>query len=202
MGSSICGLRSRRGIEVELDHRFAEGAQGEFHQFKVLAGKGDADDGDGQQQGENDMDQGRIEAAADEPDAITKDRETAHAAPPGHYRSTKGRKHQAGQLEALEAKRNPHEGYAQHQPADQVAQGREQPAADEPDNIAEEVHGRKIGLYVIRPANASYGHTRRLWPTIYPFASTTLVQKAGNQCTRMDRVAFAAPSGKRSWTLR
>jgi len=52
MGNSICGLRSRRGIEVELGHRFAKGAQREFHQFEVLAGEGDTDDGDEEQGGE------------------------------------------------------------------------------------------------------------------------------------------------------
>ena len=55
------------------DQGFPQGYQGQFHQFEMLAGKGDAGDGDTKYNSADDISNGGEEAAADEPDEVTEE---------------------------------------------------------------------------------------------------------------------------------
>lgn len=58
---------------------FSKGHQRNFYELKMLAGKRNADDGDKKQQAENNMADGDPQAAANDPENIQQQRQTAAA---------------------------------------------------------------------------------------------------------------------------
>lgn len=116
---------------------FAERHQGQFHQFQMLACEGDTDDRDHEQRGKQQVDEGGVEAAEDKPDDIANDGETAHGASGGNDLAAERPQFEPREFKALHSEGDADDGDAQDDAADDIADGREEAAADQPDEIAE-----------------------------------------------------------------
>lgn len=87
----------------------------------MLPGEGDTDDGDGEEEGKYEVDEGRIEAAADQPDDIAEQGQAAAGAGSGYYFLSEGEQRYACQFKALEAEGKPDDRKTEYDPAEQVA---------------------------------------------------------------------------------
>ena len=127
-------------MKDSADHIAAEGHEGKFHEFEVLAGEGNTDDGDKEYKGKHQVYEGCVEATAKQPDDIAKEWKAACATLFGHYLFAERPKHYSCEFEALQAPGYAHYGNAQYEAANNVADGRQEAAEDEPDEVSYQIH--------------------------------------------------------------
>ena len=87
------------------------------------------------------MHQCRVQAAAKQPDDIGQQRQAARIGRIALHLPAKREQHQPRQLKTLQAPGYAHYRNAQHNAAKKITQRCKKAAEDEPDEIAEEVHG-------------------------------------------------------------
>ena len=110
----------------------------------MLAGKGNPDYSDRQQQPENNMTDGQPDAAAEKPDQIQHQADTAAAGSRVNCHAPKRPQYKCRQLKTLQPERNANDGGTKHHTANAIKQGRIQAAEKQPDQIANRVHHLKI----------------------------------------------------------
>ena len=134
----------------------AEGGEGEGRQFQVLYGEGDADDGKGEEHGEECMREHDPDAADDQPDDVHERGETPGRSRPVGDFPAEGEQRQERQLDALDAERDADDREAQYDAADQVFKENEYPAEHDPDDVADKAHS--VLLILVSLSLRIYGH--------------------------------------------
>lgn len=108
----------------------------------MLPGKRYTDDRDEQDGGKYQVYKSSVQSAAEQPNDIGKQRETAGAAGLGHDLLAEGPQYDGSQFKTLQSPGQADDCNAQYQPTKQVAQGRPEAAEHEPDKIADQIHGK------------------------------------------------------------
>jgi hypothetical protein len=131
------GFMGEQGLAY---HLFPEGHEGNRDEFEVLGGKGEPDDGDGEEEPEKEVDEGGVKPSAKEPDDVEQGRQTTGGGGSAHDLLTKGPEYQVGQFETLKAKGNADDRTAEQKTADNISQGGKEASAYHPDEISQQVH--------------------------------------------------------------
>ena len=90
----------------------AEGHERDFDHLKMLAGEGNTNDGNEQQQAKKDVANGHPQTAKEDPEQVHGQGEAATVGTIADHALTKGPEHEHAQLEALQAKGNADDGKA------------------------------------------------------------------------------------------
>ena len=115
----------------------AKGEESQGDEFNVLFGEGDAYDGDGEDDGRQEMGQGDPPAKKQQPDDVEEDAQGAVGVFAFDDFLAEGSERSNTDLDRLDAERNADNGHAEQEPAENIAHGGHQPAEDQPDDIAE-----------------------------------------------------------------
>ena len=110
----------------------------------MLTGEGNTDDRNAKQEGEDQVDNRCIQAAADDPDDIAQDGQASYRAACGDYLSAERPENETGDLEALQAERDADDRQAKDESSEDVSESCCETAEDKPDEVADEVHALKI----------------------------------------------------------
>jgi hypothetical protein len=121
--------------------------QRELYQLEMLSGEGYSNDGNGEEEGENEMHQRGVQAAAEQPNDITKKIDAPHAMPRGHDLLAERPKHQPRKLETLHPKWDPDHRQAKHKPTDNVPHRGKESATDQPYKVSYKIHWLKIPIF-------------------------------------------------------
>jgi len=90
----------------------AEGHERDFDHLKMLAGEGNTNDGNEQQQAKKDVANGHPQTAKEDPEQVHGQGEAATVGTIADHALTKGPEHEHAQLEALQAEGNADDGKA------------------------------------------------------------------------------------------
>ena len=123
-----------------------EGQQGQGNQFEMLFGKGDADDGDGENQSRYQMDDHDLPSEKDGPDDVEQQVDAAPGVAGFNDRFAKGREGGNAEFDRLHTEGDADDGEAEQQPAQDVTQTSEKAAEDKPNDIAETGQGEAPGV--------------------------------------------------------
>ena len=135
------GITSYRSV-----YFFSKGEDRADGHLEVLHAPGDAHDGDAEQQAEDQVEDGDLPPAEQDPDEVHHHRHAARLVGTVHQLMAERPEGVGPQFEKLDAKGDADDGDAQHEPHDVVNQGDDESAQDEPEDVAEELHGTKIRI--------------------------------------------------------
>src|SRR5579863_1092032 len=113
----------------------------------MLSGEGYSNDRDTKQEGENQVDQRGVQAAAEEPNDITKKIDASHTVGCRHYPFAKRPEHQTCDLETLQPEWDPDHGQTKHKPADNIPHRGKESATDQPYKVSYKIHWLKIPIF-------------------------------------------------------
>lgn len=129
--------KGQRKISGGLDHFCAERRQRQTGNLEKLFAEGNADDGDAPDNSAQQIAQSHGDAEEKNPDDIGNQGRRAATVNDILLEGTEG---QTGKFEALASVRNPDDGDAPDQPGKPPRQSAQEPAEDEPENIADCFH--------------------------------------------------------------
>ena len=123
-----------------LPYLFSTGQNRWKDHLEVLKAEGDAHDGDAEQQPEHQVKHGNLPPAQQDPDDVHDNRQAVGLIGAVHQFMAERPEGVSPQFEQLHAKRNTDDGDAHHQTDDEVDDGNQDAAKDEPENVAECFH--------------------------------------------------------------
>lgn len=121
----------------------------------MLLRKRDPDDGEKQQDAQRDMPEREAEPAAEDPDDVAEQRQAATRGGRSLHALAEGREHGRRQLEQLQAPGNAHDGAAQEKAAEEVGEKGKEAAEEQPQDVAQQVHGQCVVGGAHKLANSS-----------------------------------------------
>lgn len=127
----------QKGLSSGAFQFIAEWEQRHRNHLEVLHGKGNADDGDGEDEAGKDVRQRDFPAKQQQPQDVKAHRQTALPAVFGADGFAERQQRRPGNLQGRQPERNADDRQAQQNPADGIAQRSQQPTYDQPENIAE-----------------------------------------------------------------
>ncbi len=124
-------------VLVGVQHFSAEGHEAQGGHFKQLDAERDADDGDAEACADDGIENRSPKTCANDPNDVRDQRGCPAAV--GDVLS-KGRKRQLREFEALPSERDADDGDVEDDADDDPKNGRDKPAADDPDDVADGTH--------------------------------------------------------------
>jgi hypothetical protein len=106
----------------------------------MLAGEGDADDGEEEQETEDKVADGEPESTEDQPDDIQQKTQTTSGGRAAYGFTSKRPEYKAGEFEALKSEGYTNDGQAEGEATYHIKYGSIEPAKDQPDQVAECIH--------------------------------------------------------------
>lgn len=122
----------------------AEWDEGNLHELEVLSGEGDADDGDGEDDAEDEVQDGDVGAAEADPEDVHEDGQAAGLIGLEADVPAERKKRKARYLHGLQPKRNSYDGDHKYKAADEVEHGEDDAPEQKPENVSECRHGKKL----------------------------------------------------------
>lgn len=125
-----------RKASVPLYQPLPKRHQADFYKLKMLSAERYADDTDIQQYTKYDMRDSSPQPAAQQPDDVEYSSEATCITAIAYHLRAKWRQYYQSYLKALQPERYAYDGKAQNSTADKIAQSTNEPAKDQPDDIA------------------------------------------------------------------
>jgi hypothetical protein len=113
----------------------------------MLSGEWYSDDRNRKEEGEYEVHYRGVQAAAEQPNDITKKIDASHPVVCRHYPLAEGPKHQPCDLKALQTEGNSDHGQAKHKTADNIPHRGKESATDQPYKVSYKIHWLKIPIF-------------------------------------------------------
>jgi hypothetical protein len=124
-----------------LNYLSPERHQRELYQLEVLSGEWYSNDRNRKEEGEYEVHYRGVQAAAEQPNDITKKIDTPHAVLRGHDPFAKRPKDQPRELETLQPEWDPDHRQTKHKAADNISHRGKKSTTDQPYKVSYKIHG-------------------------------------------------------------